>query len=427
MKRFLPILILLVFAIACEDKQITTEELSLNPTDVYIKELYSEQEPLRPGEQIDLGVTLVGTSSEWTYEWTCNIGTVSGNMTSIIWSAPFEAGEFGITFRLLVEGVIVDSVDAVFVVLESDDPLGYWVTRSPLPRPRQEIAPAYLNGKIYVVGGMTSTGSPSNMVDIYNPETDRWSVGTPLPVARHHLSLTAAYGKLYAIGGVSSAFPTFTPALQVFEYDPSTDSWTSKAPLEHTKIEHVAATVDGKIYVVGGRNEYVSADTLEIYDPLTDVWTRGAPLSLARTHSSIAVIDNKLYAAGGRTLVLDPGSIPAYHFVNYNQLEVYSPDSDSWENLLPMPTARSALGAASLDGKLYTFGGEYISGPSVGWFAFDKTEAYDPISGSWTSLASIPSPRHSTVGVTVGRVIYLIGGADQAAVKPTGANQVFVP
>ncbi len=136
MKRFLPILILLVFAIACEDKQITTEELSLNPTDVYIKELYSELEPLRPGEQIDLGVTLVGTSSEWTYEWTCNVGTVSGDMTSIIWSAPFEAGEFGITFRLLVEGVIVDSVDAVFVVLESDDPLGYWVTRSPLPRPR---------------------------------------------------------------------------------------------------------------------------------------------------------------------------------------------------------------------------------------------------------------------------------------------------
>ncbi|HIF29635.1 MAG TPA: hypothetical protein EYQ76_02165 [Candidatus Marinimicrobia bacterium] len=427
MKRFLPILILLVFAIACEDKQITTEELSLNPTDVYIKELYSELEPLRPGEQIDLGVTLVGTSSEWTYEWTCNVGTVSGDMTSIIWSAPFEAGEFGITFRLLVEGVIVDSVDAVFVVLESDDPLGYWVTRSPLPRPRQEIAPAYLNGKIYVVGGMTSTGSPSNMVDIYDPETDRWSVGTPLPVARHHLSLTAAYGKLYAIGGVSSAFPTFTPALQVFEYDPSIDSWTSKAPLEHTKIEHVAATVDGKIYVVGGRNEYVSADTLEIYDPLTDVWTRGAPLSLARTHSSIAVIDNKLYAAGGRTLVFDPDSIPAYQFVNYNQVEVYSPDSDSWENSFPMPTARSALGAASLDGKLYTFGGEYISGPSVGWFAFDKTEAYDPISASWTSLASIPSPRHSTVGVTVGRVIYLIGGADQAAVKPTGANQVFVP
>ncbi|HIL86036.1 MAG TPA: hypothetical protein EYG56_00170, partial [Candidatus Marinimicrobia bacterium] len=30
------------------------------------------------------------------------------------------------------------------------------------------MAPAYLNGKIYVVGGMTSTGSPSNMVDIYD-------------------------------------------------------------------------------------------------------------------------------------------------------------------------------------------------------------------------------------------------------------------
>ena len=88
MKRFLPILILLVFAIAC-DKQITTE-LSLNPTDVYIKKLYSELESLRPGEQIDLGVTLVGTSSEWTYEWTCDVGTVSGDMTSIIWSAPFE-------------------------------------------------------------------------------------------------------------------------------------------------------------------------------------------------------------------------------------------------------------------------------------------------------------------------------------------------
>ena len=62
-----------------------------------------------------------------------------------------------------------------------------WTTLPPVPGPGRLAATAQaMNGKLYVFGGYTvdSTGAEASLpnLDIFDPESERWSAGAPLPV-----------------------------------------------------------------------------------------------------------------------------------------------------------------------------------------------------------------------------------------------------
>jgi hypothetical protein len=62
----------------------------------------------------------------------------------------------------------------------------HWITGAPMPTPRQEIYPAVLNQKIYIAGGLDVNRRMTNVLEIYNPDSDTWTTGPSLPQARHH-------------------------------------------------------------------------------------------------------------------------------------------------------------------------------------------------------------------------------------------------
>ena len=59
---------------------------------------------------------------------------------------------------------------------------------------------------------------------------------------------------------------------------------------------------------------------------------------------------------------------------------------DSWRTMARMPTARSGLGVAVVEGKIYAIGG---SNPGY----LGTNEMYDPETDTWTTKASMPNPR----------------------------------
>jgi hypothetical protein len=101
-----------------------------------------------------------------------------------------------------------------------------------------------------------------------------------------------------------------------------------------------------------------------------------ASLPTARDHHAIGVVNGKLYAIGGR--------INGRHDKNITENEEYDPATDRWRARAPMPTLRSGIVAASLNGKVFVFGGESNSG------THNQTESYDPVLNRWQSWALCP-------------------------------------
>ena len=82
-------------------------------------------------------------------------------------------------------------------------------------------------------------------------------------------------GNLVSIGGRDSDFDNVN---DVYEYDPSADSWTSVAVFPDALSFHAAASVDGKVYSIGGQDGDDNVNDVYEYDPSADSWTSVAVL-----------------------------------------------------------------------------------------------------------------------------------------------------
>ena len=76
-----------------------------------------------------------------------------------------------------------------------------WVTGSPLPEPRTEVAAAALGSRIVVVGGFLANGGNSRRVDSYDPQRDSWTRLPDLPVSVDHAAAASWRGRLVVVGG----------------------------------------------------------------------------------------------------------------------------------------------------------------------------------------------------------------------------------
>jgi N-acetylneuraminic acid mutarotase len=152
-------------------------------------------------------------------------------------------------------------------------------------------------------------------VEEYDPATNTWTRKADMPAPRGLLSTSVVDGRIYAIGGVLCSedatcphvFPV--PAVStVEEYDPVTDTWTRKADMPTARKGPGTCVVDGKIYAIGGST---GADappvdptgfilsTVEEYNPATDTWTTKIDMPTPRTLLSTSVVNGKIYAIGG--------------------------------------------------------------------------------------------------------------------------------
>ncbi len=94
---------------------------------------------------------------------------------------------------------------------------------------------------------------------------------------------------------------------------------------------------------------------------------------------------------------------------NTDVVEEYDPANDLWSAPKErMPTARSGGGWGTDGRKIYVAGGEVTTKQLVG--AFRGIEAYDPVTNSWTTLPSMPMPRHGVAGAVIGNRFHLVSG-----------------
>lgn len=152
--------------------------------------------------------------------------------------------------------------------------------------------------------------------------------------------------------------------------------------------------------------------TLENPPAGAPVWKTLPAMPSARTAVGAATgSDGRIYVIGGYT------DRP----VNY--VQAYIPQTKAWTNVTPLQTARSGAAVARTpDGRIYAIGG-YTSPYSNGSYKILNTvEVYTPATRKWTFVASLPNAR-ADLAATLGPdgKIYAIGGSTGAVTNEVDA------
>jgi len=161
--------------------------------------------------------------------------------------------------------------------------------------------------------------------------------------------------------------------------------------------EAAAATAGGKLYVIGGFDAVGnSLNTVWVFDG--SVWSAGPRLPLGLDHSSAAVMDDHVYVAGGHSFSRD-----SYRFFRL--------DGSSWIELPHMRYPRGGHALVAAAGRLYAIGGNTRLGDVA------ASEVYDPATGAWSDLPSLPTPRNHVSGFVFGANVCVAGGRSPATTR----------
>lgn len=128
----------------------------------------------------------------------------------------------------------------------------------------------------------------------------------------------------------------------VNKYDLYTKTWESVASISYPRNKHGAVILNRKIYVVGGEDDLLMHNSLEIFNPQTETWSEGAPLNFPRCGFGLCACDGKIYAMGGWI-----GSLLG------DSIEMYDPGEDSWVLYANIQRPRFACGVTEMEGMVH--------------------------------------------------------------------------
>jgi hypothetical protein len=300
-----------------------------------------------------------------------------------------------------------------------------WVEKAPMPTARSDLGVAVVNGKIYAIGGTVlvyqdAVRTESKDVGVneeYDPATNTWTTKKPMPIPSSGFATAVYQNKIFCIGGGVTDFYNVTKGNWDIKlgagfnqvYDPATDKWENRTSMPIPEINSQANVVNGKIYLLGG---HPNTTLNEVYDPTSDNWTLKAPMPQG-FYGASSVYSDKIYVLGNH---VEGGYFDSNdHYIPSHAMpttQIYDPASDTW-------TLKEASGILS-GWKSYSTATTGITASKKIYVFYNPTnapnnilyenQAYDPETGNWENGAGIPTQRNSFAVATVDDLMYVIGG-----------------
>jgi N-acetylneuraminic acid mutarotase len=254
-------------------------------------------------------VDLTGLSEGTTYYYRANNYSLSladassGEYSFTTAATPPPTPEQRLRGIWIIGGLSTSSIGSVIGAVDLFDPVlnTWYASVTTLPTPVSFAAASSSNGNLYVIGGFDSGGNVLSAVQIYDVAGGGWSAGTGMPAARANTYAATVNGRIYVLGGttLNAATNPYTASNTTWEYTPG-GTWSTKATMAASYSERLLLPFNDVIYHLGGRT---------------------AATTVSNAHDGIAVTINGLTGAtevalssartGGAAALYAPASGPA--------------------------------------------------------------------------------------------------------------------
>ncbi|MCH1910579.1 galactose oxidase [Leptospira noguchii] len=237
-----------------------------------------------------------------------------------------------------------------------------------------------INGKGYLAGGVSYYGFQNDLWE-YDPTTDSWTqkVSIPVPLGYRHASGFALNGKGYYGLGIDNNSTLYK---NWREYNPITNQWVSKLNFPGSaRFGAVSFTIGSKGYLgTGATTDYsdgnnVKSDFWE-YNPTTDSWRKvaGLPTTKRRTYATSFVIGTTGYVGGG-----SPDEVKNASLQDFWKYQPVEGKPGTWTQISSLPAQRTDMLGFSLWGVGIAGGGSEV-----------QLWSYHPRTDSWQREVNLP-------------------------------------
>ncbi|WP_437278577.1 kelch repeat-containing protein [Sorangium sp. So ce375] len=277
-----------------------------------------------------------------------------------------------------------------------------WTAAFPMSVERISHAATLLpSGKVLVTGGnvVQDPSVSTATVEVYDPATDTWTEFPKMSNKRaQHTATLLASGKVVIAGGRSYSSSTIVNLQSAEIFDPTSTLWVMAPSMAHAHIGTFATRLyDGRV-LAAGTDDWLNRAG-DLYDPTTNTWTSVAPMTRAHAWGSTVTgfVNNKVLVAGGTDSTAT------------NNAELYDPATNTWASVGTSSVARFEHTATLLyNGKALITGGRPENHSSV----MATTLMFDPAGNNWTAKAPMIAPRaaHTATLLANGKVMVVGGG-----------------
>jgi N-acetylneuraminic acid mutarotase len=214
---------------------------------------------------------------------------------------------------------------------------------------------------------------------------------------------------VYLAGGYIGTGPGFQQQFgtdEAWRYNVDANAWTPVTKLPAALAGGGLVALGNQLHYFGGndsgRNDVAVHYVLDLDNPLA--WTSAAALPSGRSHLGYAALGGKIYAIAGQF-----GNDHALNTQTF--VHVWDPASPGvWTQLVGIPAATSHIASSTFvfGNRIIVAGGEHDHEDSTA-----DVYAFDTLSGTWSTLTSLPAARFSGAARAIEGVFYFTTGSSQ--------------
>jgi hypothetical protein len=327
---------------------------------------------------------------------------------------------------------IYASIDASNNIVASSG--GVWQLTSGQMSPVRRRAVAFgYNGYIYSLAGYSGTASLQDLlfakIDVSTGDMGNFDSSGVVVTPRWDLRAIVSNGYVYAIGGCGTgAAPASCTAMQpevqtfqLYNNDSGTPaSFAASANQFATDRMGASSTIlNGYLYVAGGCTTAAEVCTtalnsvqytaIDSYGAL-GTWSAGGALPAVRTWGQLESAGGTLYYIGGQSSTATDERSEVYYTTSITSGNPTWSGSAATNSL---PAARTMLGAAVWDDRIYVTGGlDSTAAVTSTTYVSPKLSSGGDITSAWTTSTSFNVARNGQTTIAYANNLYVIGGYD---------------